>query len=257
MGKLLVVENLIKSFGGLIAVNGISFYVNLNEVLGLIGPNGSGKTTIFNLLTGFYRPSSKKTIIKFKGEKIVRLKPHETVNRGICRTFQGGRVFPNMTVLENVMIGQHSRMKNSLVGSLFVTRSFKEEEKINKERALQILKFIHLYNKKDYPANNLNYCEHRMLEFATILNSNPELILLDEPTAGLNSQESDELVKLINKLREEEEKTFVVVEHDMKVIMNISDRVIVLNEGIKIAEGLPNKIANNKKVIEIYLGKGV
>jgi len=257
MEKLLVVENLIKSFGGLIAVNGISFYINPNEVLGLIGPNGSGKTTIFNLITGLYQPSSKESIIKFKEENITGLKPYERVNRGICRSFQGGRVFPNMTVLENAMIGQHSRMENSLVGSLFLASSSREEEKNNKEYALQMLEFTNLYNKKDYLAKNLNYCEHRMLEFTTILSSNPELLLLDEPTAGLNSHQAIEYTKLIDKLREEKKKTFVVIEHNMKVIMNISDRIIVFNEGKKITEGLPNEIANNKKVIKIYLGKGV
>lgn len=250
--KLLEGTNLTMVFGGLSALNSVDITINQGEVLSVIGPNGAGKTTLFNLLTGVYTPTAG--VIRFRKKEIKNLKPYEITKMGIARTFQNIRLFGEMTVLDNVIIGQHCRTKTGVFGAILKTPAVRKEEALVKEKAMDVLKFVGLDDVYNEKAKNLPYGKQRRLELARALATDPELILLDEPAAGMNPQETNELIELIEKLNDMG-KTVLLIEHDMKLVMGISKRIMVLDYGRKIADGPPEEIKNNEKVIKAYLGE--
>lgn len=248
----LEVKNLSKHFGGLTAVDGVSFEVNKGEIISVIGPNGAGKTTLFNMLTGVYTVTEGEIILN--GNNIHNKNPQEIVEAGIARTFQNIRLFPNLRVIENVLLGMHTNIDYNFADLLFRSKKFKNIEIEKHERAIEILDSIGLKDKIDSYASNLPYGDQRKLEIARAIATNAQILLLDEPAAGMNPQESEDLLKFIKELRDKG-YTIILIEHDMSVVMNISDRIYVIDYGKKIAEGLPQEIASNKRVIEAYLGR--
>jgi len=240
-----------KKFGGIVAVDDFSFCVEKGEVVSIIGPNGAGKTTVFNMITGIY-PLDTGSIV-FNGESIGDKTPRHIVKGGISRTFQNIRLFKNMKVLENVLIGAHTKTNYSLFDSTFRTGRYRKAEDEQIINSLMLLKEVGLYDRKDDYASNLPYGDQRKLEIARAIATGAQLLLLDEPAAGMNPKESEELMDFIRYLKSRK-YTILLIEHDMSVVMSISDRIYVLDHGKPIAEGLPNEIANNERVIEAYLG---
>jgi branched-chain amino acid transport system ATP-binding protein len=248
---ILEASNVSKVFGGLVAVNDISFTVPRKGIVSLIGPNGAGKTTFFNCMTGLYKPTTGR--VEFLGRNITARRPDLVTQAGIARTFQNIKLFRTMTAIENVQVGMHARLRSRMTGMVLHTPFNRREEKEAYEKARELLRFVGLRQHNEL-AMNLSYGDQRRLEIARALGSDPQLLLLDEPTAGMNPQESEELRKLMESLRSERGISVLLIEHDMKVVMNVSDRITVLDHGEKIAEGSPQEVRTNPRVVEAYLG---
>ncbi|MDF2891910.1 MAG: transporter ATP-binding protein [Clostridia bacterium] len=253
--SIIKVNNLSKSFGGVKAVSHINMAIDGGEIIGIIGPNGAGKTTFFNLLTGIYSPTSGEVIYNLDKEVSSKsFKPHKMTGYGVARTFQNIRLFKNMSIIDNVLLGYHNNMSYGLLSSLFRLPSFYKNETKAYDEALKLLEIFNLLDKKDELASNLPYGEQRKVEIARALAAKPKLLLLDEPAAGMNPNETKELTTLINWIKDEFKLTIILIEHDMSLVMGICSKVFVFDYGTLIASGTPNEVQNNEQVIKAYLG---
>lgn len=251
---VLEAQNIKMYFGGVHAVDGISVYVDSNEILGVIGPNGSGKTTLINVLTGIYTPTEGKCF--FLGKDIIGRKLQDMTGLGIARTFQNLRIFKALSVMDNVLVGQHLTIQASPVANLFHTKSWKRHEEEGRERALEALRMVGLENSVDDFAGSIPYGAQKRLELARALVMDPKLLMLDEPTAGLNGVESENLMMLVKDIQQEHKISIILIEHNMKLMMKLSDRVLVMDAGREIALGVPEEVQANPVVIKAYLGEG-
>ena len=250
---LLQTTDVVKRFGGLVAVNKISISLEQGRIASIIGPNGAGKTTFFNSLTGIYKPEEGQ--INFNGRSLIGLRPDQVSERGISRTFQNIRLFGSMTVLENIIVGMHTQLKQSAMDALFRTKKFHDEEKESENKASELMGYVGLKNVGNELARNLPYGGQRRIEIARAIAANPTLLLLDEPTAGMNPNETADAIKLFRRIRDDKGITILLIEHDMRVVMGISEHISVMDYGEKIAEGAPQEIRKNQRVIEAYLGR--
>lgn len=250
--NLLEAKNVCMHFGGLKAVDKFDFQIKPGELVGLIGPNGAGKTTVFNVLTGVYQPTFGE--VTFNNQKIAGLKPYAVSKLGMTRTFQNIRLFRDLSVIENVLIGNCQHLTYHPVDPILQTKKFFDQEKQSNDLAMQLLGLFGLQKKKDAPATSLPYGEQRKLEIVRALATLPKMICLDEPAAGMNHQETEDLMHTIAKIRSDLKLTVLLIEHDMKLVMGICERIVVLDHGVKIEEGNPKHVQNSKKVIEAYLG---
>lgn len=253
MTTLLKTQSLTMKFSGLVAVSNFNLNLREHELVGLIGPNGAGKTTVFNMLTGVLRPSHGE--ISLNSEILNELKPHHITARGIARTFQNIRLFKNLTVIDNIRLGHHIHMKHSIFAMAAESQHFKSEEKEIREDAIKLLKIFHLEEKADFLSKNLPYGDQRKLEILRALATKPKILLLDEPAAGLNRKETEDLMKTIQEIRHQFNLTILLIEHDMKLVMGICERILVLDHGETIASGRPKEIQSNPLVIKAYLGE--
>jgi branched-chain amino acid transport system ATP-binding protein len=250
---LLQTTDVVKRFGGLVAVNKISISLEPGRIASIIGPNGAGKTTFFNTLTGIYTPDEGQ--ITFNDRSLIGLRPDQVSERGISRTFQNIRLFGAMTVLENILVGMHTQLKQSALDALFRTKRFHDEERDSENRAKELMAYVGLKNVGNQLARNLPYGGQRRIEIARAIAANPALLLLDEPTAGMNPNETADAIKLFRRIRDDKGITILLIEHDMRVVMGISEHISVMDYGEKIAEGTPKEIRDNQRVIEAYLGR--
>ena len=253
MSALLSVKNLSMRFGGLLAVDGVNLEVQPGQVVSMIGPNGAGKTTVFNCLTGFYKPSGGEILLR--GEPVQGLPGHKIAQKGVVRTFQNVRLFKEMTAIENLLVAQHRHLNTNLLAGLFKTPGFRRSERQSMELAAQWLDRVNLTEVANRPANTLAYGQQRRLEIARCMMTKPQLLMLDEPAAGLNPRETDELEHLIAELRTNHHITVLLIEHDMKLVMSISDHIYVINQGRPLTDGTPEQVRNHPEVIKAYLGE--